>query len=90
MQFCCQQRRHTNGIAGMGDTIGTPDFAHTGGFPLGLAIDRDDNIISCIGAMGLYAISPRGEVKQLSAETSRSGPSAWRLSSSAVSDARPM
>ncbi|WP_374329625.1 ABC transporter permease [Aestuariivirga sp.] len=47
-------------------------FAHTGGFPLGLAIDRDGNIISCIGAMGLYSISPQGEVKQLSAETRRS------------------
>ena len=35
-------------------------FAHTGGFPLGLAIDRDGNIISCIGAMGLYSISPTG------------------------------
>ena len=47
-------------------------FAHTGGFPLGLAIDKDSNILSCVGAMGLYQISQRGEVKQLSAETSRS------------------
>ncbi len=47
-------------------------FAHTGGFPLGLAIDRDGNVLSCVGAMGLYSISPSGEVKQLSAETNRS------------------
>jgi ribose transport system permease protein len=47
-------------------------FAHTGGFPLGLAIDRDGNVLSCVGAMGLYSISPSGDVKQLSAETSRS------------------
>ncbi|MCB1432891.1 MAG: SMP-30/gluconolactonase/LRE family protein [Alphaproteobacteria bacterium] len=47
-------------------------FAHTGGFPLGLAIDRDGNVLSCVGAMGLYSISPKGEVKQLSAETKRS------------------
>jgi ribose transport system permease protein len=47
-------------------------FAHTGGFPLGLAVDKDDNILSCVGAMGLYQISPQGEVKQLSAETNRS------------------
>jgi ribose transport system permease protein len=47
-------------------------FAHTGGFPLGLAIDREGNILSCVGAMGLYSISPDGVVKQLSAETGRS------------------
>lgn len=47
-------------------------FAHTGGFPLGLAIDRDGNVLSCVGAMGLYSISPSGGVKQLSAETNRS------------------
>jgi ribose transport system permease protein len=47
-------------------------FAHTGGFPLGLAFDREGTLLSCIGAMGLYAISKSGEVRQLSAETSRS------------------
>ena len=47
-------------------------FAHTGGFPLGLAFDSEGTLLSCVGAMGLYAISRSGEVKQLSAETSRS------------------
>jgi ribose transport system permease protein len=47
-------------------------FAHTGGFPLGLAFDREGTLLSCVGAMGLYAISRSGEVKQLSAETNRS------------------
>ena len=47
-------------------------FAHTGGFPLGLAFDREGTLLSCVGAMGLYAVSKAGEVKQLSAETSRS------------------
>jgi len=47
-------------------------FAHVGGFPLGLAFDRAGNLLSCVGAMGLYAISPDREVKQLSAETRRS------------------
>ncbi|MCL6691728.1 SMP-30/gluconolactonase/LRE family protein [Pseudomonas sp. R3.Fl] len=56
-------------------------FAHVGGFPLGLAFDRDDNLISCVGAMGLYAISPSREVRKLSAETARS----W---TSIVDDAR--
>ena len=47
-------------------------FAHVGGFPLGLAFDRDGNLISCVGAMGLYKISPDREVTRLSAETRRS------------------
>jgi ribose transport system permease protein len=56
-------------------------FAHTGGFPLGLAFDREGTLLSCVGAMGLYAISKSGDVRQLSAETNRS----WR---SIVDDAR--
>jgi ribose transport system permease protein len=56
-------------------------FAHTGGFPLGLAFDREGNLLSCVGAMGLYSISPHGEVTKLSAETRRS----W---TSIVDDAR--
>jgi ribose transport system permease protein len=47
-------------------------FAHTGGFPLGLAFDREGTLLSCVGAMGLYAISQSGKVTQLSAETNRS------------------
>ncbi|WP_322865956.1 ABC transporter permease [Aquicoccus sp. G2-2] len=47
-------------------------FAHIGGFPLGLAFDRDENLLSCVGAMGLYKIAPDGEVTRLSAETRRS------------------
>ncbi len=47
-------------------------FAHVGGFPLGLAFDRDQNLISCVGAMGLYAISPDRTVTKLTAETRRS------------------
>ncbi len=47
-------------------------FAHVGGFPLGLAFDRAGNLLSCVGAMGLYSISPDREVKKLSAETRRS------------------
>ena len=39
------------------------------------------NLISCVGAMGLYSVSPDREVKRLSAETSRS----W---TSIVDDAR--
>ncbi|WP_428547559.1 SMP-30/gluconolactonase/LRE family protein [Profundibacter sp.] len=47
-------------------------FAHVGGFPLGLAFDKDENLISCVGAMGLYSISPDRKVTRLTAETRRS------------------
>ncbi len=47
-------------------------FAHTGGFPLGLAFDKAGNLISCVGAMGLYSISPDRVVTKLTAETRRS------------------
>ncbi len=56
-------------------------FAHIGGFPLGLAMDRDGSIKTCVGAMGLYSIAKDGEVTQLSTETRRS----W---ASVVDDAR--
>ena len=46
-------------------------FAHIGGFPLGLAFDKSGNLLSCVGAMGLYSISPQREVRKLSAETRR-------------------
>ena len=39
-------------------------FAHVGGFPLGLAFDRAGNLISCVGAMGLYSIAPDRSVDQ--------------------------
>jgi ribose transport system permease protein len=47
-------------------------FAHIGGFPLGLAIDRDGSIKSCVGAMGLYSVAQNGTVSELSTETGRS------------------
>src|SRR5215471_12544975 len=56
-------------------------FAHTGGFPLGLAFDKAGNLLSCVGAMGLYSISPDRVVTRLSAETRRT----W---TSVVDDAR--
>jgi len=63
------------------DYVKSEVFAHVGGFPLGLAFDKAGNLISCVGAMGLYSISPDREVKKLSAETRRS----W---TSVVDDAR--
>jgi ribose transport system permease protein len=37
-------------------------FAHTGGRPLGMAFDRDENLIVCVASMGLYGIRPDGTV----------------------------
>ena len=47
-------------------------FAHIGGGPLGLAFDRDDNLIVCVSGMGLYKVSPQKEVTKLTDETNRS------------------
>jgi len=51
----------------------TPEiFAHVGGRPLGMAIDKDDNILVCVGGMGLYKIGQDRSVAKLTDETSRS------------------
>ncbi|KPL52254.1 ABC transporter permease [Prosthecomicrobium hirschii] len=47
-------------------------FAHIGGHPLGLAFDPQGNLLTCVGGMGLYRVSPSGEVTKLSDETNRS------------------
>ncbi|QKD02496.1 ABC transporter permease [Mesorhizobium loti] len=47
-------------------------FAHIGGSPLGMAFDRDDNLVICVAGMGLYRVAPDGAVKLLTAETNRS------------------
>jgi ribose transport system permease protein len=47
-------------------------FAHIGGHPLGFAFDREGNLHTCVGGMGLFRISPAGEVTKLSDETNRS------------------
>lgn len=49
-------------------------FAHIGGQPLGMAFDRQDNLIVCVGGMGLYRITPEREVQRVTDETDRS----WR------------
>ena len=47
-------------------------FAHIGGGPLGLAFDRDDNLVVCVSGMGLYMVRPDREVVKLTDETNRS------------------
>ncbi|MGH1367675.1 MAG: ABC transporter permease [Maritimibacter sp.] len=46
-------------------------FAHVGGRPLGMAFDAQDNLVVCIGGMGLYLVTPDREVRKLTDETHR-------------------
>ncbi len=46
-------------------------FARIGGRPLGLAIDREDNLLVCAAGMGLYGVRPDGEVFKLTDQTNR-------------------
>jgi ribose transport system permease protein len=46
-------------------------FAHVGGHPLGLAFDREGNLLVCIAGMGLYSVNPQREVRKLTDETNR-------------------
>lgn len=55
------------------DDFANPEvFAHIGGYPLGMAFDKNDNLIVCVGGMGLYGVQPDGEVYKLTDETNRS------------------
>lgn len=47
-------------------------FAHVGGHPLGMAFDREENLICCIAGMGLYNISPDRQIAKLTDQTNRS------------------
>lgn len=51
-------------------------FARIGGRPLGLAFDKDDNLIVCAAGMGLYGVRPDATVFKLTDETSRTW---WKL-----------
>ena len=46
-------------------------FAHIGGHPLGMQFDRDENLVVCVGGMGLYKVAPDGEVIKMTDETNR-------------------
>lgn len=61
-------------------------FAHIGGAPMGMTFDAAGNMAVCVGGMGLYRISPRGEVSLLTAETNRSWTSVADDSSMRLAD----
>ena len=47
------------------------EFARIGGRPLGLAMDRNENIIVCVSGMGVYGIRPDRTVFKVTDETNR-------------------
>ena len=47
------------------------EFARIGGRPLGLALDRDENIIVCVAGMGVYGVKPDRTVFKVTDETER-------------------
>lgn len=46
-------------------------FANLGGRPLGMAFDKNKNLVVCVGGMGLYGVKPDGEVFKITDETNR-------------------
>jgi ribose transport system permease protein len=47
------------------------EFARIGGRPLGLAFDRDENLVVCVAGMGLYGVRPDRTVFRITDETKR-------------------
>lgn len=47
-------------------------YAHIGGQTLGMAFDRQDNLLVCVGGMGLYRVTPERKVERVTDETNRS------------------
>lgn len=47
-------------------------FAHIGGGTYGMNFDQDDNLVVCVGGMGLFMVTPEREVVKLTDETNRS------------------
>jgi ribose transport system permease protein len=47
-------------------------YAHVGGRPLGMAFDKDGDLVICIAGMGLYRVDKARNVHKMTAETNRS------------------
>jgi ribose transport system permease protein len=46
-------------------------FARIGGHPLGLVFAPNGDLLSCVGGMGVYRVSPDGQVAKVTDETNR-------------------
>ncbi|MBN9552073.1 MAG: SMP-30/gluconolactonase/LRE family protein, partial [Alphaproteobacteria bacterium] len=47
-------------------------FARIGGHPLGLTFAQNGDLLTCVGGMGVYKVSPYGTVSKVTDETNRS------------------
>lgn len=47
-------------------------FARIGGHPLGLSFAPNGDLVTCVGGMGVYKVSPQGVVSKVTDETNRS------------------
>jgi ribose transport system permease protein len=47
-------------------------FARIGGHPLGLSFAANGDLLTCVGGMGVYRVSPSGVVSKVTDETNRS------------------
>lgn len=47
-------------------------FARIGGHPLGLVFAPDGDLLTCVGGMGVYRVTPQGQVAKVTDETNRS------------------
>ncbi len=47
------------------------EFARIGGRPLGLAMDKDENILACVAGMGVYGVRPDRSIFKVTDETAR-------------------
>jgi ribose transport system permease protein len=47
------------------------EFARIGGRPLGLALDREENLLVCVAGMGVYGVKPDRTVFKVTDETNR-------------------
>ena len=54
------------------DYVKSEVFARIGGHPLGLAFAENGDLLTCVGGMGVYKVSPAGEVSRVTDETNRS------------------
>ncbi len=53
------------------DYTAREEFARIGGRPLGMAFDRDENLIVCVAGMGVYGVKPDRTVFKVTDRTSR-------------------
>jgi ribose transport system permease protein len=54
------------------DYVTSEVFARIGGHPLGLVFAPNGDLLTCVGGMGVYKVSPKGEVSKVTDETNRS------------------